>query len=603
MHRALRQRSSANYNERARYMNRRDALVAGLLSAGLVALLVPFARLGVDMHHDGIMLKPALDVLAGQVLFRDTFMQYGALTCYLQVLALWIHPSLLSVKLLTVAAYGATLFFLYASWRLILPRALTILSCGLFILFIPGYEKSWLDEYWILLPWSSVFAMMFQSIGLYALFRVIRAEGPERWGLVLGMACACVFWCRQPVGIIMVGCVAVIWPALHWTNWAPANHSKRSILVRIIGGFTLVNALLLGGILVSGALAEWWYQNFIWPFKMAGRGNVSWDASLTGFVHPVAGAWLLVVLLAAATPGLMRRFRSALSPRGIGVYYVCIGGLGLWQYERVLQALALREGGWTVLFPLVVLLQASISVTRAVVTRGSPKTTEYYLIAAWAAWSLGSLLQYFPLADSWHILWALAPTFGLFVFLFWQWMDRRAFVVALVLTLAFLPSLWMKTQATVGALAQPRVTLSRPAVLRGMRVLPEQAHRIGRIMDIMESILRTQPDIPAALIGDDAMYLCFTPNHANPSPYFVTWKGLADQADNQRRWDYILRVRPLMFLLRTRQEAVDDFYRRDRYVPLLSVPEEALEIAVPEELAKTMGRTASGAPAKEPFKP
>lgn len=33
----------------------------------------PFARLDVDAHHDGAMLKPALDVLAGQVLFRDTF--------------------------------------------------------------------------------------------------------------------------------------------------------------------------------------------------------------------------------------------------------------------------------------------------------------------------------------------------------------------------------------------------------------------------------------------------------------------------------------------------------------------------------------------------
>ena len=46
-------------------MNRRDILTASLLAAGLTAILVPFARIGVDPHHDGVMLKPALDVLSG----------------------------------------------------------------------------------------------------------------------------------------------------------------------------------------------------------------------------------------------------------------------------------------------------------------------------------------------------------------------------------------------------------------------------------------------------------------------------------------------------------------------------------------------------------
>src|SRR3954466_15242141 len=108
-----------------------DRLIALLLAVAVVAYLVPFARTGVDPHHDGIMLKPALDVLAGQTLFRDTFMQYGALTCYLQVVALWVHPTLLCLKLMTAAAYVATLLVLYATWRLLLPRSLTLLSCGL----------------------------------------------------------------------------------------------------------------------------------------------------------------------------------------------------------------------------------------------------------------------------------------------------------------------------------------------------------------------------------------------------------------------------------------------------------------------------------------
>ena len=36
-------------------------------------------------------------------------MQYGALSCYVQVVALWFQPTLLCLKLVTAAAYVATL--------------------------------------------------------------------------------------------------------------------------------------------------------------------------------------------------------------------------------------------------------------------------------------------------------------------------------------------------------------------------------------------------------------------------------------------------------------------------------------------------------------
>ena len=84
--------------------------------------------------------------------------------------------------------------------------------------------------------------------------------------------------------------------------------------------------------------------------------------------------------------------------------------------------------------------------------------------------------------------------------------------------------------------------------------------------------------------------------------------GLADQPMNQKRWNYIQNVRPLMFLHKARWEAVNDFYRRARYLPVLYVEEEALEIAVPQELADAMGLKvyggeAGGGPAKEKPKP
>lgn len=577
-------------------MDRRDTLCAGLLSTGLVLLLLPFAGQGVDSHHDGIMLKPALDVLAGQVLFRDTFSQYGALTSCLQVVALWFNPSLLSLRLLAVAAYGLTLFFLYAAWRLILPRSLTLLSCGLFILFIPIAEKNAAGEYWILLSWSSVFAMMFQSLGLYALFRVIRGEQPAQWGMVLGMTCACVFWCRQPVGVLMFGSLVAIGFGLHWTNWRPPGQSRRSILIRIGGGFIVVNALLLGDILLAGAGPEWWYQNFVWPRKWAEGGpHMGAAGYLEHYVHPTAAAMLLVVLVAAALPAQLKRFRPAISSRSITVYMLLLGAVLVWQYEPVLRLLALRDGGWSALFPGLILLQTIVSVVMAVKSRDRPRTTEYYLVAALAIFALGSLPQYIPVGDPWHVIWALAPAFGLLALVVWRWVGWPARVVALGSTALFVPALCLKTQSAIDALSRPLITLTQPPALRGMKVPPEQAHRFGEIARVVAQVLRHRPDLPSALIGNDALFLCFTNNRTNPSPYFVTWAGLADNTANQERWNNIQRVRPLMFLHKAKSEAVNDFYRRARYVPLLHLPEDALDIAVPQELAEAMGPTAPGA--------
>lgn len=590
-------------------MPRRDALVAGLIAVVLVVLLWPLARQGVDSHHDGIMLKPALDVLSGQVLFRDTFTQYGALTTYLQAAVLWFQPTLLALRLMTVAAYALALFFLYATWREILPRPLSVLACGLFALFIPGYEKNWLGQYWMLLPWSSVYALVFQSLGLYAVSRIIRDTAAVHWGAVLGAACACTFWCRQPVGIIMTGCAVASGLALQWAGWTPVNSTRRAIMVAILAGFVAVNALLLGSVILTGALPEWWYQNFIWPSKWAqGSENVSFRLFISYFVHPSAGAGLLLLLPALFAPGLLQRAGVVLTPRRQWLYYLVLAGVLGWQHERVLGLLALRDGGWTALLPVMIMGQALLCLGLVFRKTGTPKTTEYYLVAALAAQAAGSVLQYYPVPDSWHVLWALAPAFGLGVYIFWRSARWSVAVTTLVLTAAFAPSFWAKIQSARQSLTRSLVTLEHPAVLRGMRVPATQAESFRRITTVLELIERHQPGIPSALIGNDALFLCFTQNRTNPTPYYVTWIGLADQPMNQKRWNYIQTVRPLMFLHKARWEAVNDFYRRARYLPVLYVEEQALEIAIPQELADAMGLKvyggdAAGGPAKETPKP
>lgn len=577
-------------------MNRGDAVLAALLAAGLVAWLVPFAPLGVDQHHDGIMLKPALDVLSGQTLFRDTFMQYGALTCYLQVVALWIQPSLLSLRFLTVAAYAVTLFFLYASWHLILPRVLTILACGLFILFIPAYEKNWFGQDWMLLPWSSVYALMFQSISLYALLRMIQGAQAERWALLAGLTCACVSWCRLPVGLVTTAGTGGVWLGLQLAHWAPGNSSQRRVLGCLAGGFAIVHVLMLGQILLTGAGPEWWYQNFVWPFRWSGTVPPTWEKIVTLYLRPDAAGWLAVSLLVTALPFLARRRGYALPAWLSAVYLASLAGIVAWQHERIFPLAALRTGGWTVLLPAMVLGQTLISL--ALVTRGRhPRTTDFWLVSALAIICTASLAQYYPLPDPWHIIWALGPAFGLALYALWRWLAWPAWVCALVISTAFLPAIHTKWQEAGQALNQPRVTISTPSTLRGMQVPAEMAESMRQIAHTVAAIQKYAPDIPSVLIGTDALYLCFTTNRDNVTPYFVNWPNLGDEQIQQTRWRFISRARPLVFFRGARWDVVNEFYRSYHYVPLLYVPGEAFEIAVPQELADAMGVGVYGAPA------
>lgn len=565
-------------------MSRRDAAVAGGLLAVLVAWLLPMARLGVDPHHDGVMIKPALDVLSGQVLFRDTFMQYGALSCYLQALALWFEPTLLSIRLLAVAVYAGALGFLYAAWRAMLPRPLAAVAGLLFILLIPAYDQEpWNHEYWMLLPWSSTFALLFQAIGLYALGRVIRAEHPAKWSLLLGVACACTFWCRQPVGITLAGSLLVAWPCLHFTGWMPDAATRRTAWRRALGGFLLVHGVLFAGMAVSGALLEWWRQNIAWPARWS--QGIDWLDTLPLFVRPSAAAGVAGLAAALYLPVALGRARPAWRPRFAAVCFIALAAFLIWQVDGVIEMLPVQRGGWSALIPLAIAVQAAISIRQAFGPAERRREEHYHLVAVTAAVSLASLTQYYPMADTWHVFHALAPALGLFVFLAWRWSGWTVRGVTVLLLALLLPSVYLKAKAIGPALSRPLATLEEPRVLRGMRVTPERAKFFKEVASTLALAELIQPRLSTAMIGDNPLYLCFGRNRENPVPYYVTWRGLATPEVNTRRWAYIQRIRPVLILQKARWEAVDEFYEQARYLPVFYSPAENLEIAFPREIA------------------
>ena len=567
-------------------MSKTDTTIACLLALIVAAILLPFASIGVDPHHDGIMLKPALDVLSGQVLFRDTFMQYGALTCYLEVLALWLLPSLLALKYLVVAVYGITLFFLYGVWRLMLPRSLTLLACGLFVLFIPYYESQW-----TMVPWSSEFALMFQAVALFALGQVLRGKEPVAWALMLGLTTACVFWCRQPVGILMVGALLVIGVVLKLTGWTwPAAVAPRATLKAFATGFILVNGLLLGGIVLSGSFPAWWYQNFIWPKQWAIQGgSYEWNAHAPIFLHPANGLMLLALLFGLAAPGLINRIKPVFSRKHLVIYYLILAGLLALKHDVIRPLLLWPEGGWSVVIPFALILQTSVLIGWFSLRKAARPAEDYRLIA-FSGIALAALVQYYPVPCARHIFWSLAPAFGLFVHLVWRWTGWRPLVVFIVLGGAFAPMISTKITAAREKLTQPLTTLSVPSVLRGMRVSPQEASEYEQIDATLRPLVARAPQTPSAMIGYDALFLCFTPERRNPSPYFVTWGGLLSAEQSKARWEQIFKTRPILFIQTPRNSKLERSYENEGYVPLLKISGTYLLIAAPAELVTAVSQ-------------
>ena len=179
-------------------------------------LFTPFAFLSVDLHHAGVMLKPAMDVADGMVIFRDSFNQYGFLTSFIQAAAVKLFGGeVLVINLLTVVFYGLCAVELDRFWSRFLSTPFRWLMMGLFWGMAPFYLVP-------MHPWSSVYALYFMLLGGTLMVRYLDS-GSLKLLFGSGVAAGLAFGCRQPCGFVMV-IAAVMTLALEgWTRRSSAR--------------------------------------------------------------------------------------------------------------------------------------------------------------------------------------------------------------------------------------------------------------------------------------------------------------------------------------------------------------------------------------------
>ena len=197
-----------------------------------------FALVRIDLHHDAVMLKPAIDVAAGKVIFRDTFCQYGALSVWLQALAVKLFGGEIAViQLLTVLFYGGCAVVCDRVYRRFLTWPFRLLNLVMFWGMAPFYMVP-------MHPWSSVYALLFMLLNMECLLRFTDNGGRGSLWLAGGFA-GLAFLARHPCGLIFLPGAAVL-AVMAWRGRCGARAFSD-----YAAGFAAVLAVFCGCVLID----------------------------------------------------------------------------------------------------------------------------------------------------------------------------------------------------------------------------------------------------------------------------------------------------------------------------------------------------------------
>jgi hypothetical protein len=220
-----------------------------------------FSAIGADPHHDGILIKPAMDVASGSMLFRDTFTQYGALTTLMQAASLLMFGMyLITIKLLTAFFYGLISITLYFILKKILPKFTVLVCLMIWILIAPYYFLTFL-------AWSSVYALFFQLLGTLLIIQSFEKKSNKLvfWG---GVNIALTFWCRQSVGAVIFLSIFAFYVYLLIFRQMSWKVLKKNLYFFTIGNISIHIVFILW-LIVNHALGDWWKQSIVFVIFFA----------------------------------------------------------------------------------------------------------------------------------------------------------------------------------------------------------------------------------------------------------------------------------------------------------------------------------------------
>jgi hypothetical protein len=554
-----------------------DVLFPISVAIGTALALLPFARWGVDAHHDALMFKPALDVLAGQVLFRDTFSQYGVLTPLVHAAALGMFGRrLLVLRLLTVGLYALSAGLFAATWRRLMPRWLIVAAIVLWLACAPFMATTW-----VLLPWSSTLALCAQAFSMYALCRAMERARPTAWGVACGVGAAAAQLARTPVGVTHTVALFVAWLYLVWRSERRARAGVA--LVACLAGVVLTHLIALAWLVHIDALGPWYEQTIAVPgrwarFMLPTIAATVWtlvplDSAQFKLTHlirtrpltPASYAAAVVFLIAClVTPILARRW----SARALALGAALVVGTVL-----LLDPVLLTT---PTILCIVVPVGLLLMIGWHVLARGARRDDVHsdsgtHLGVALALPALASWHQYAPLGDANHVFWAIAPMVIAFCWALWRVLDRRSVAVSILLAALAIPLGVGRVQDMTAKLAEPVRLVTGVPRLVGMYAAPGEA---AFYESFQATLARMDQQTMMVVRHGDAMLATFVPNLRNWYPYWVEWIGLPPPSDDLSR--FIDAHRPLVLIDRRKADESNRIQRDHGYRVIAKGPRNSV---------------------------
>lgn len=465
-----------------------------LFRLGLFALVMvlfgAFAPLSIDLYHDGVMLKPAMDVASGQVIFRDTFSLYGAFTTFFQALAvkLW-GGELLVIKWQTVFFYALSAVMLDVVYARFLTRFFRGVTLVLFVGLAPFYLV-------IMHPWASVYALLFMLVATEFVLR-FEERGRNIDLFIAGVSAAFAFGCRQPCGMVVAVGIAMALAAQWYFGDQKFQRLLRHLAI-LLAGIAIVIVPFLLYLWVNRAEQDYWIQSFDFASRFG------WQRGGSGDLYNI-----LITFL---------------------------------PYDSNF-----------VIFPLAA-LTVFILALRQLWQKNAANDLHGLQIFTVAVLALASYHQYYPVPCVRHLYWSAIPMFGVFAYLLqllWQrpW-SKTCRVTVLALLLVY-PASAVCYRMYHGAerLTAPRQTVDI-AGLHGMKLHPQEVNYYLRMQKEFARIPAEFQKQPYVNFTPDALLCIFFPTQINPHPVFVNWDNRVYSNYTEQMRQFVAEHHPVIIGVR-----------------------------------------------------
>ncbi len=265
-----------------------DILFAVTLALIIFLVLLPFTFRGVDMVDDGVMFKPALDLMNGKMLFRDTFTQYGPLYILLDSLILrLLGPYLISLKLWTAFIYSLNGTLLYFISRKFTSKVLSLIFTLLWLCLSPVFNSN----FYI---WPNVVATFFITIAFFVFIYRTTTIPDLKTTFFIGILFALSTLSKQPFFIFFF-IFSVFYLLLFFFRKINIKYLIYA-LISLWTGLILIGLILLIWLIANGALHDFFLQEirigYIWG-RILGK-----DYTIVPyFYNPFLYIWVIVPLL------------------------------------------------------------------------------------------------------------------------------------------------------------------------------------------------------------------------------------------------------------------------------------------------------------------